>query len=1091
MIWNNVKARVNTFNGNFEESRIMRHYAAPNCLQILALVMAMCSLAIVPAIQAQTVTGSIGGTIRDQQGAVVPNAAVSATNRDTGAERTATSDASGSFNIVSVPAGSYDVSVAIPGFQTEVRSGIKLTVGAALRLDFSLSVGAISERVEVAGEAPQVDTTTSTMAGLVADTAIRELPLNGRDWLQLGILQSGVIQVESQTHDLSTGITHGIGMKMSISGGRPSQNLFRVDGLVVNDQTNNSPGSALGVNLGVDAIKEFSVLTSTYTAEYGRSAGGVINAITKSGTNSIHGSAFYFIRNSALDARNFFDRQIPPFRRNQFGGSVGGPIKKDKLFYFGNYEGLRQFLSASFSSNTLSPNARNGLLCANPPACTTTTPITIDPRIKPYLPLFPLPNGAVTGDTGKYVFGAGQIGSEDYTLGRIDYLLSSNTTVAGSYMFDNSNLTTPDAFDEKLGATQSRDQRVIVSLQHVFSATVLNTVRTGFMRAAGAENFDVQPHTPLLTDPSLGFVPGRNVGSITVPGLSSFGGIGSSGSDIVFYTAPQLNDDLAWVKGRNNFRFGFSVESLRDNIDVLSTPIGQWQFGSIRDFLTVNNPNRFSSDFPGTNTYRGLRMKIFGFYIQDDLRLRPRLTLNVGLRYEPTTNMSEINGKAANLRKLSDPQPAIGNPMYGNPTLRNFAPRVGLAWDPSGNGLTAVRLGFGVFDIPPLPNLMSGQINHSVPFYQAGVLVNPPASSFPNNAFALLGPSTATTNYIESQPPAAYKLQWNLNIERQITKNMSLTAGYVGSHGVHLPIHLTDADQVPPALVKTAPDGNLLFPTAGTIQRINPNFATITATEWYGYSTYHSLQVSIIQRLSHGISFQGAYSWSKSIDIGSEEVNSKDLLNNVDGIWAFGQGLNRGVSDFDVPHRLVMNFVWDLPHPAFRTPMPRFLLSGWELNGILSAHSGTPFSAIIPVDQARTGNSKAGSSNSGQRPNYNPAPGCSPNAINPGRPDNYIKLQCFSFPALGELGNLGRNTLRSPGVESFDFSVFKNHNAWGDKLKIQFRAEFFNIFNRANFISQLVTAFDSQGRTVPVNAALNPPTVTTSRQIQFGLRFIW
>src|SRR5438309_3678716 len=345
-----------------------------------------------PESVAQTVAGRILGTIRDSQGAVIPGATVSAKSLETGAERTTVSDDTGGFNITSVPAGSYEVTASLAGFQKEVRSGVTLTVGAALRVDFNLKVGAVQEQVVVTGEAPQVDTTTSTMSGLVAETTIRELPLNGRDWLQLGALQSGVLIGLSKNPDLGENVTHGGGMFMSISGGRPTSNVFMVDGLVINDNANKSPGSALGVNLGVDAIREFSVLTSTYSAEYGRSSGGVINAITKAGTNMVHGTAFYFDRNSALDARNFFDQQIPPFRRHQFGGALGGPIKKDKLFYFGNYEGLRQFLSESFSSDTLSPNARNGVLAAG-------APVQVDPRIQPYLGLFPLPNGTSKGDT--------------------------------------------------------------------------------------------------------------------------------------------------------------------------------------------------------------------------------------------------------------------------------------------------------------------------------------------------------------------------------------------------------------------------------------------------------------------------------------------------------------------------------------------------------------------------------------------------------------------------------------------------------------------------------------------------------------------
>ena len=1035
-----------------------------------------------PRLAAQTVTGRIVGTIRDQQGAVIPNTSISAKNVGTGAERTAVSDASGGFSIVSVPAGSYDVTASAGGFQREVRSGITLTVGAAARVDFSLTVGVVEQQVVVTGEAPQVDTTTSTMAGLVGDTTIRSLPLNGRDWLQLAILQPGVITVEEQIAGGNP--TKSSGTKMSISGGRPSQNEYRVDGMVVNDQTNNSPGSALGVNLGVDAIREFSVLTNTFSAEYGRASGGVINAITMSGTNAIHGSAFEFLRNTALDARNFFDpARIPPFRRNQFGGSVGGPIKKDKLFYFANYEGLRQFLSESFSSNTLSPNARNGILASGPA-------VTIDPRIQPYLALFPLPNGAIVGDTGKVVFGAGQLGTEDYVTGRIDYLLSANTSLAGSYTFDNANLSTPDAFNEKLTASKSRNQRFMLSLQHVFSPTLLNTVRTGFNRVVAANGLDEAPNTPLLTDLSLGFVPGLNMGTFTIAGLSSPGGIGSSLTHAFWYTAPQVNDDLAWIKGRNNFRFGFSLEALRDNLNSLSRPAGLWSFGSVRNFLT-DIPTEFDSDFPGTDSYRGVRTKIFGAYIQDDLRLRPNLTLNLGLRYEMGTTLSEVNGKSANLHNLADPQVVVGGPLYENPTKRDFAPRVGFAWDPFGSGKTAIRSGFGIFDIVPTPGLLDNRMERTVPFFESGVLLNPPPSSFPNSAFNLLGPTSLRTILVEFKPHPAYSMQWNLNVQQQITKDLSIAVGYVGSKAVHLPAIQGDADQVPPSLVTVAPDGHLLFPTNGPPQRINPNFSEIDPTQWLGFSIYHSLQVNVSQRLSHGISFQGVYVWSKNIDIGSAEFSSTENQNSMDSPWSFDPNLQRGVTDYDVPHHLSINFLWDVPSPNYRMAASRFLLAGWQLGGIFTAQSGTPFSVVAPVDRAGTGSAGATGSGGGQRPDLILGPGCGPNAVNAGNPDNYIKLQCFTFPKLGELGNLGRNTLRGPGLEDFDFSIFKNTNVLGEKLKAQFRAEFFNLLNRSNFGFGLVDVFNSNGQTLPVNAAVAPPTITKSRQMQFGLKFIW
>jgi hypothetical protein len=551
----------------------VRHFATLLGLGLSSLFLI---LLVASGMKGQTVNGTLLGSVLDQQGAAVPNVSVSSRNVDTGVSRSATTDDTGAYRIASVPAGRYEVTVGAAGFKTEVRSGITVTVGADIRVDFALSVGAVEQQIQVSGEAPQVDTTSSTLSGVVEENSVRELPLNGRDWLQLATLQAGVLTVETQ----SRGATGGMGTKMSISGGRPSHNVYRIDGMVVNDYSNNSPGSILGVNLGVDAIREFSVLTSDYSAEYGRAAGGVINAISMSGTNTIHGTAFEFIRNSAADARNVFDgATVPPFRRNQFGGTVGGPIMKNKLFFFVNYEGLRQFLSQSFTSLTLSPNARNGIL--------TTGPVAIDARVKPYLPLYPIPNGTINGDSGFFNFGAGTRGTEDYVTGRVDYVLTAKDTLSSSYTWDNGGSSTPDAFDEKQTLSASLNQRLMLSLQHIFSPVLLNTTRTGFVRTASSGGTQVSPTIAQVNDPSLGFVPGNNMGTISVTGLATPGGIGSSGSDVFWYTAPQVNDDLSWAKGRNAFRFGFSLEALQNNENNKSNPAGAWQFGSIHDFLTV------------------------------------------------------------------------------------------------------------------------------------------------------------------------------------------------------------------------------------------------------------------------------------------------------------------------------------------------------------------------------------------------------------------------------------------------------------------------------------------------------------------------
>src|SRR3989449_3946383 len=334
------------------------------------------------ALRAQTVSGTILGLIQDQQGAVVAKTEVTARNLETGAVRKTTADNNGTYRIFSIPAGPYEVSASAAGFKTEVRTGIAVTVGSDISVNFSLTVGAISEQVQVTAEAPQVDASSSTLGGFVNSTTIRELPLNGRDWLQLTLLQPGALQNAGEYQADTSRAQRGNGLAISISGGRIVENVFRIDGLVVNDYANAGPGSSLHVNMGVDALREFSVLTNNCSAEYGRGASGVVNAITKSGTNDFHGSAYYFHRNSALDARNFFDGpDIAPFRRHQYGGAIGGPIRNDKTFFFSNYEVLTEAKGLSFSSDTLSPNARNGILTSLP------DPVNVDSRMKPYLQL--------------------------------------------------------------------------------------------------------------------------------------------------------------------------------------------------------------------------------------------------------------------------------------------------------------------------------------------------------------------------------------------------------------------------------------------------------------------------------------------------------------------------------------------------------------------------------------------------------------------------------------------------------------------------------------------------------------------------------
>lgn len=1060
----------------------------------------ICLFARVAPLCAQTVSGTILGVIQDQQGAIVANADVSARNLETGAVRNTTADDSGNYRISSVPAGSYEISASKAGFKTEVRNGVVVTVGADVSVTFSLSVGAVSDKVEVTGEAAQVDTASSTLSGFVDSATIRELPLNGRDWIQLALLQPGVSLNEGQNQTDASRTARGIGLAISISGGRSTDNAFLVDGVIVNDATNAGPGSSLRVNLGVDAIREFSVLTNNYSAEYGRGSGGVINAITKSGTNEIHGSAYEFVRNSAFDARNFFDGQnIPPFRRDQYGGAMGGAIKKDKTFYFVNYEKLGELQSLSSSFTTPSANAHNGILCANT-ACTQTTQIAINPKVLPYLALYPLPNSTVSGNAGNFAYGAPRHGEENYVVGKIDHYLSSSTILTASYTFDKADLTDTDNYDLMVGAYPSTRQIGVLNLQHIFSPSLINVTRAAISRTYEAQNLSATALNPALADPSLGFLPGLAAGEIKISGVTGiYGGVGSglapNGPGIFALTTPQFNDDLSWTKGRQNIRMGFSFQRLDDNIyNPASGTNGIWTFASIQTFLQ-GIPTQFQGQLPTTSAYRSMRMSVIAGYLQDNIRLGSNLTINLGLRYEMGTSVSEAHGRIANLRNLTDPTVTVGGPYYNNPSLKNFAPRVGFSWDPFKDGKTAIRGGAGIFDIVPLPYLFDSRITQSAPYFISGTVVNPPPSSFPNNILSLLSaPTAAAATHVEFNPPPSYKVQWNFNIQRQLTNNIALTVGYVGSSGVHLAHVITDADQVPPSLVtfNTAEDAfNFPIPAKGTaIQRINPNFGSIGSTDWTGHSSYHALQANLVQRLKKGLTYQIAYTWSKSIDNGSSTFNDgNETSNGSPSPWAFDPRINRGPSDFNVPQAFVANFLYDVPVPGAinRRAFTHILLGGWQVGGIYTRQSGAPFTLKIATDVAFTGNSAVGANNGGQRPMYVNAPGCTPDAVT-GNISNYIMTQCFAYPLPGELGNLGRNTTTMPVFRDLDFSVFKNDNLWGEKLKMQFRVEMFNILNNTNLEAQTITLYDGTGAVIPSALQPHAPTANTSRQIQFGLR---
>ncbi len=549
----------------------------------------------------------------------------------------------------------------------------------------------------------------------------------------MAALQPGVETIQTQP-TFATGSdrgNRGFGQQLTISGARPQQNNYRLDGVSLNDYANGAPGSVLGGNLGVDAIQEFSVLTSNYSAEYGKTSGGVVNAITRSGTKAFHGSVYEFLRNSALDARNFFEDPLAAkasFKRNQFGGAIGGPIVKNRTFFFADYEGIRQSKGIANLNFVPSPAARNG----NIHDTTTGQPVTVkvDAAIQNYLALYPVPSGCAPGDdVCPSVFNGQQVVNENFVTSRIDHKFSEKDALFGTYLYDKTPYSSPDSFGNVGLNTLSSRQIFAAEETHSFTPTFVNAVRFGYNHENVNNDSSVSAINKAAADTSLAAFSGRNAAVVNVNGVlsSMTGGVGGLPTYLYRWNSFQGYDDAFFNRGKHSIKFGAAFERMLLQVTALTDPNGIWFFGSLSDFLT-NNPSKFQGGVASSLTPRDLRQSIFGAYLQDDWRWKPNLTLNLGLRYEMTTVPTEIHGKIANLRNLADPLPVCvkvvpggcsgTGSFFSNPTLRNFEPRLGFAWDPLRNGRMAVRGGAGLFDVLPLPYQFILLTTQSAPFFQ-------------------------------------------------------------------------------------------------------------------------------------------------------------------------------------------------------------------------------------------------------------------------------------------------------------------------------------------------------------------------------------
>jgi len=1106
---------------------------------VVILIPIILTLLPLPA-NAQVSGATLSGTVTDSSGAVIANVQVSIKNEDTGEARSVTVDSAGFYSAPNLLPGKYDITATAPGFSTTIQNAVTLTVGAQQLLNIKMRVGQVSQTVEVQEQAPSIDLATSTIGGVVGREAVAQLPLNGRDWTSLATLEPGVDSVGSI--QANTGgpdrARRGYGVQMTISGTRPTQNNYRIDGISVNDYTNGGPGSVEGSTLGVDAVQEFSVLTSNYSAEYGRTSGGVVNALTKSGTNSYHGDVYEFLRNSALDARNFFDpAQIPAFRRNQFGAALGGPIIKDRTFFFVDYEGLRQnqgitsqIIVPSAAARGIGPNGQPTVSVVNgnplpgpgqPGAAANPDPVThIDQAVLPYLALWGLPNAGLigNGDQGTYSFTAPHITSENFGTARLDHRFSDKDSIFGSYQYDFATATQPDPANDVLVGNSTGRAYVALEETHIFSSQVINSARFGLNRSLHTAQGQAAIN-PLAKNPALGESPGADNPQIDVSGFASIQpGLNQIERLDFFENSYQGYDDLFWTHGIHSLKMGFAVERVQLNA-FDPAPAGDIVFGSLANagsngFLT-NNPIVLTAPLPSAPfIHFNFRSSIFGGYIQDDVRLRPDLTLNLGLRYEMSTVPSEVHGHLSALHSPFNQTFAdtiVGKSVFQNPTYRNFEPRVGFAWDPFGNGKTSVRGGFAIFDVLPLPYLLGQFATNTAPFTENGTASNLPQGSFPTGAFNILATNAASNlglriPYIQPNPKRNYLMQWNLNIQHQLASNLTASVAYVGSRGVHMIFRADDINSTQPINGSTPP---FLWPVPGSSTVISPAIGRMDTLQWNNDSYFDGLEVQIEKRMSHGFQVQGSYTWSRAIDGGDGSIASDSFVNSIPALFYFLPKYRRAPADFNITHNLTINYLWNIPTSGSLQGPLAWAAEGWQLGGIMQIKTGIPFTPLIGGDPLGLGSSAPFG-----YPDRLTGPGCSA-PVNPGNPAGYIKVNCFALPVAtpaiaancapfpGDqgvpfqgtctnlLGTSGRNSVYGPGLVDFDFSMVKDTKIF-ERLNVQFRAEIFNIFNRTNFNPPLAnnTLFDQGGVANPAAGVLDS-TSTSSREVQFALKLIF
>jgi hypothetical protein len=1079
-------------------------------MKSLARWMCVLSIAICAGVStpAQQITGKIRGTVQDASGGVVSDAKVTAIQAETGLVRTVPSDSQGAYLLVELPIGHYRLEAEAKGFQKYVQGGITLDVDDTATVPIHLAVGTATQQVEVQANAQMIETTITNLGQTVEEREVLDLPLNGRNFSQLGLLQPGVVPITPGLAEAGGSLRSG--QAYAVNGQRPESNNFLIDGA----NNFNSVDGGLVIQLPIDSIAEFRILTHTASAEFGHSSGSTTNIITRSGANAFHGAAWDFLRNDVADAKSFFATAVEPLKRNQFGGTFGGPIKKDKTFFFGYYEGLRNRQGETEGATVPTVQERQGnfgLLCtqaggtfngagfcsapagqlvnefSNQPFAFNQLP-GIDPLSANLLSFFPLPNEPSQGPNA-FSTTETLVQNNDQFGVRIDHYLTSRDVLNFRYMFSQGNTIDPlstagaNVPGFPVGEGQ-RAQNFVATETHTFSPTLAGVARFSFLRnkylfteAINHESieslgFDYAPTLNLNAGPPF----------IQVSGYASVGDP-ITGPRNTYEDAIDVSGSITWIHGRHEMKFGGGYG--HDQINVV--------FGIATNgffvFAPVPANDAFASFLLGAPAFflqgggdpsRGLRGNNLNGYAQDTYKITSHLTLNAGLRYELPYPYTEIHNRQnlfePGVQSVVIPSAPVGLVYPGDPGVPRgliptemdaFAPRVGLAWDPWGNGHWLVTSSYGIF-YDPYYNGQGGplQTPSSAPPYLQTPQVNFPDFANPfggtnpfNGAFAQ--PMTLLTLSPHLRLP--YAQDWDLNIQRSFGRDWLFEIGYIGTKGTKLPRFI---EGNPAVFVPGETDGepnstednvnNRRLYSGCNLSPTSPpcTYASVGLIAGIANSNYNALQTSLKKRFGHGLSFLASYTFSKTLD----DVSSFNITGSASQSVAgendlaqnpFDLPTEYGRSMFDSRHRLVLSYQWALPFWQHPQTWYEHILGNWQANGITTIMSGTPFTVYDSTDVSLEGSAPEISGFSSNRPDLIGNPNSGPHT-----PQQWFNVAAFQqlnpTTQAGQFGNEGRNVVEGPAYQDWDFSVFKDIPIRESK-RLQFRAEFFNFFNHPNF----------------------------------------